>query len=104
MTKESALVLQLALYLVLRKLGFGAAGSANLQHLPGYPNSQARFSPDSLQICRRKIFTDSHSFLQNFVVNQEYGVNQGYICCELGQLLPTHVYSGPEAWLLNSER
>jgi len=63
------------LMVVLRKLGFGAAGSANLQHLPGYPNSQARFSPDSLQICRRKIFTDSHSFLQNFVVNQEYGVN-----------------------------
>jgi len=51
------------------------AGSVNLQHLPGYPNSQARFSPDSLQICRRKIFTDSRSFLQNFVVNPEYGVN-----------------------------
>jgi len=71
----STCVLTAAAKLVLRKLGFGAAGSANLQHLPGYPNSQARFSPDSLQICGRKIFTDSHSFLQNFVVNQEYGVN-----------------------------
>ena len=26
--------------IVVRELGFGAAGGANLQRLPGYPNSQ----------------------------------------------------------------
>ena len=54
------------LYVVVRELGFCAAGSANLQCLPGLPNSRPKFSPNSLQICRYVIFTNSRSF---FVVN-----------------------------------